>query len=178
MSKSTPLPASAIREVRDACLCLAAQRAARRVARRFDRAFQPVGLTNGQFSALMFVAGAGVQTPSGMAELLAMDRTTVTALLKALKRRGLVASAAPGQDRRVRGIAITPQGRDLLASALPIWRREHAQLEASLAPGGARTGRELLRALSDTPLPYFAGSGALRNEPSTAAGPSSPPPAT
>ncbi len=176
MIESTPLPASAILEVRDSCLCLATQRAARRVARRFDRAFQEIGLSNGQFSALMFIAGAGVQTPGNLAELLGMDRTTVTALLKALRRRGLVESAAPSEDRRVRGVAVTPQGRALLAAALPIWRREHAALAATL--GDARRGREVLTALSDAPLPYFSGSGAFKNEPSTAAGPSSPPPAT
>ena len=105
-----------------------------------------------------------------------MDRTTVTALLKALKRRGLVASAADA------GTAAAPR-RDHAAGPRPARRgaadlaREHAQLEAALRRRRA-TGRDLLRALSETPLPYFAGSGALRNEPSTAAGPSSPPPAT
>ena len=41
------------RMVRDTCLCLHMQRAARALARRFDEALRPVGLTNGQFSLLM-----------------------------------------------------------------------------------------------------------------------------
>jgi len=39
--------------VRDTCLCLHLQRAARAVARRFDEALRPLGLTSGQFSLLM-----------------------------------------------------------------------------------------------------------------------------
>jgi hypothetical protein len=39
--------------VRDSCLCLHVQRAARALARRFDEALRPVQLTNGQFSLLM-----------------------------------------------------------------------------------------------------------------------------
>ena len=39
--------------VRDACLCLHVQRAARARARRFDDALRPIGLTNGQFSIMM-----------------------------------------------------------------------------------------------------------------------------
>ena len=39
--------------VRDSCLCLHAQRAARALARQFDQVLKPVGLTNQQFSLLM-----------------------------------------------------------------------------------------------------------------------------
>jgi DNA-binding MarR family transcriptional regulator len=152
MTDATPLPFDAIFEVRDVCLCLAVQRAARRIARRFDRAFQTVGLTNGQFSALMFVAGAESQTPGRLADLLGMDRTTVTALLKALQRRRLVEPDASGDDRRQHRVAITPQGRALLAAAMPIWREAHARLEAALPPQSALSGRGFLRALSATSI--------------------------
>lgn len=53
MSNDAALPFRLTIEVRDACLCLHVQRAARALARRFDEALRPVGLTNGQFSLLM-----------------------------------------------------------------------------------------------------------------------------
>src|SRR3978361_166261 len=53
MSKSTDIPFETTLLVRDTCLCLHVQRAARVLARRFDEALKPVGLTNGQFSLLM-----------------------------------------------------------------------------------------------------------------------------
>lgn len=151
MTTTSELLPDAIREVRDACLCLAGQRAARRLARRFDRAFQPFGLTNGQFSALMFLAGAGGASPSRLADLLAMDRTTVTALLKALVRRGFVAVEAGEKDRRTRRAAVTSAGREALAEALPIWRAEHAELQARLPDVAG--GRAFLLALALAPLP-------------------------
>src|SRR5579863_7548998 len=131
MPDASRLSPGAIRDVRDACICLAAQRAARRLARRFDRALQIVELTNGQFSSLMFLAGADSLSAARLGDLLAMDRTTVTALLKALQRRGLVDIAAGAEDRRTRRAAITPAGRFALSQALPIRRKEHAALETS-----------------------------------------------
>lgn len=123
--------------VRDACLCLHAQRAARALARRFDAAFRPFGLTNGQFSLLMAInqpqpPGIGV-----LASILASDRTTLTAALKPLQRRGLVDSLADPADRRSRRLRLTPAGLALLADALPVWRAIHAQVEAELERHGA-----------------------------------------
>ena len=123
--------------VRDACLCLAAQRAARTLARRFDAAFRPVGLTNGQFSLLMSLNRPAPPTLGDVAALLAMDRTTLTAALKPLARRGLVAVKPDARDRRARRLALTAKGHATLARALPIWRREHARVERGLRDAGA-----------------------------------------
>ena len=76
--------------VRDTCLCLHLQRAARAVARHFDAALRPHGLTNGQFSLLMSLNRPEPPSIGSVAALLAMDRTTLTANLKPLERRGLV----------------------------------------------------------------------------------------
>lgn len=125
--------------VRDACLCLHAQRAARALARRFDEAFRPLGLTNGQYSLLMSLNRPEPPTMAAVAALLAMDRTTLTAALKPLGRRRLITVSLDPQDRRAKRLALTDAGRALLAQALPIWTREHAALEAELAdPGGLR----------------------------------------
>ena len=53
MSDDALIPYETTLFVRDHCLCLYAQRAARALARRFDDALRPLGLTNGQFSLLM-----------------------------------------------------------------------------------------------------------------------------
>ena len=52
-------------EMRDHCLCLHAQRAARALARRFDAAFRPLGLTSGQFSLLNVAEPAGAGGDGG-----------------------------------------------------------------------------------------------------------------
>ena len=98
--------------VRDCCLCLHVQRAARALARHFDEALRPVGLTNGQFSLLMSLNRPEPPGMGPVASLLAMDRTTLTAALKPLERRGLVKVSPDPEDRRSRRIGLTRKGED------------------------------------------------------------------
>src|ERR1700680_4256879 len=106
--------------LRDTCLCLHVQRAARALARRFDEALRPLGLTNGQFSLMMSLNRPARPSRGSIASLLAMDRTTLTAALKPLERRGLVTVTADPTDRRSRLMALTAKGMTLLARAVPI----------------------------------------------------------
>ncbi|KQS57219.1 MarR family transcriptional regulator [Brevundimonas sp. Leaf363] len=130
--------------VKDACLCLHTQRAARVLARRFDEAMRRVGLTSGQFSLLNGLNRPQAPTLGAVADLLAMDRTTVTANLKPLERRGLLTLSVDGADRRIRRASLTDAGRALLGEATVIWRREHGVLEEELE-GAAPRLREDLR---------------------------------
>jgi DNA-binding MarR family transcriptional regulator len=134
--------------VRDHCLCLHAQRAARALARRFDEAFRPLGLTNGQFSLMMALNRPEPPTMAGIAALLAMDRTTLTAALKPLERRGLMEVRPDPRDRRRRVMTLTPSGRELLAKAVPVWVETHAEVERRLPAGGAEILRAALEAVS------------------------------
>ncbi len=126
------IPFEATLLVKDTCLCLHAQRAARALARLFDEALKPHGLTNGQFSLMMSL---NRPVPAGMADvahLLAMDRTTLTAALKPLERRGLVTVSEDEKDRRRKVLRLTGEGERLLAGALPVWRDTHAMLDRRL----------------------------------------------
>jgi len=143
MSKTVPFATTI--EVRDRCLCLRLQRAARAMARRFDDALRPAGLTNGQFSLLMALNRPEPPPPGPVAALLAMDRTTLTAALKPLERQGLVVVERAPDDRRRRRLVLTNEGRARLAAALPLWRAAHAEVEAAL--GDPAPLRDLLRDL-------------------------------
>lgn len=135
--------------VRDHCLCLATQRAARALSRRFDVAFRPLGITSGQFSLLNALNRAEPPPLGAVANLLVMDRTTLTANLKPLERRGLIAALPDPRDRRLRRLSLTPSGRAVLAEALPLWKSLHAEIDAALpgADAGGATIREGLAAL-------------------------------
>lgn len=148
MSIERPIPFETTLFVRDHCLCLHAQRAARALARRFDDALRPFGLTNGQFSLLMALNRPEPPGMGPVAALLAMDRTTLTAALKPLERRGLVEIAADPRDRRGRRLILTGEGQALLARALPAWRDTHEKVEAGLSGTDADTLRAGLNALS------------------------------
>ncbi len=145
---STLVPFETTIEVRDRCLCLHAQRAARALARRFDEALRPVGLTNGQFSLLMSLNRPQPPAMGPVAKLLAMDRTTLTAALKPLERQGLVTIGVDPEDRRNRLLILTDDGRQALASAVPIWRETHAMIEARLPALDAGDLRAALQALA------------------------------
>lgn len=132
--------------VRDSCLCLHAQRAARRLARRYDEALRPLGLTSGQFSLLMSLNRPEAPSIGSVSTLLAMDRTTLTAALKPLQRRGLVTVEVDPADRRSRRLHLTPAGHAVLGEALPVWERAQAANEALVE--GAERLRADLRALS------------------------------
>ena len=146
MDIARPVPFATTLLIRDSCLCLHAQRAARSLARRFDEALRPLGLTNGQFSLLMALNRPAPARMGPLADLLAMDRSTLTAALKPLERDGLVRIDRDPDDRRGRLLVLTPAGADLLAQAVPIWVRVHAEVEASLTGHeGDRLRRDLRR---------------------------------
>jgi DNA-binding MarR family transcriptional regulator len=133
MCPTADLTFETARLVRDTCLCLHAQRAARALARRFDVALKPAGITSGQFSLLMSLNRAKPPNLGSVAALLAMDRTTLTANLKPLERRRLVETATDPTDARARLPRLTPAGRAVLAEATPIWRNLHAEIETALS---------------------------------------------
>jgi DNA-binding MarR family transcriptional regulator len=148
MSTRHELPLSATHQVRDACLCLHVQRAARALARRFDEVFRPLDLTHGQFSLLMSLNRPEPPSIGSVAALLAMDRTTLTANLKPLERRGLVKVSVDKEDKRSRQLTITAAGRALLARSFPLWRQTHAAIEQLVTDCRPNDLRSALRALA------------------------------
>jgi DNA-binding MarR family transcriptional regulator len=148
MPPTPAVPFAATLHVRDSCLCLHAQRAARALARRFDEALRPAGLTNEQFSLLMALNRPRPAALGEIAALLGADRTTLTAAIKLLARRGLAEIGVDAQDSRVRRISLTREGRARLAAAMPIWTFTHGALESELEGADPERLRRDLRNLS------------------------------
>jgi len=150
VSPEPEVPFSTTLLVRDCCLCLHVQRAARTLARRFDAALKPVGLNNGQFSLLMSLnrpdaPGVPKATVGSVAELLGMDRTTLTAAARVLYTRGLLTVDAEERDKRSKVLRLTVEGRRVLAAAVPIWTRVHGEIERDLGDGEAKRLRKSLQ---------------------------------
>ena len=148
MSKANKVPFETTLFVRDTCLCLHLQRAARALARRFDEALRPLGLTSGQYSMMMALNQPAPPSIGTVASILCVDRTTMTAALKPLERRGLVTVSVDNSDRLSRRLKLTAAGRALLARAVPIWRRTHAEIDRLVPDAGAERLRRDLRALT------------------------------
>jgi DNA-binding MarR family transcriptional regulator len=148
MSNHDAVPYATTLHVRDHCLCLHVQRAARTLARLFDEALRPLDLTNGQFSLMMSLNRPAPPSIGSVASLLAMDRTTLTAALKPLERRGLVKVRPDKDDRRSRVMILTPKGRALLARAVPIWTTTHAKIDGMVGEANLDRLRADLRTLA------------------------------
>lgn len=147
MSNAVEIPFETTLLVRDTCLCLHVQRAARALARRFDEALRPFGLTNGQFSLMMSLNRPAPASMGSVTALLAIDQTTLTAALKPLERRGWVSIVPNPKDRRARLLSLTPSGTAALAAAVPVWKATHAALEERLPDGNGDRLRADLAAL-------------------------------
>ncbi|WP_028205550.1 MarR family winged helix-turn-helix transcriptional regulator [Paraburkholderia nodosa] len=148
MARAKKLPFETTLLVRDCCLCLHMQRAARNLARIFDDVLRPLDLTNGQFSLLMSLNRPHPPGMKDVASLLAMDRTTLTAALKPLERRGLVVIEQDPEDKRSRLLSLTDEGHRLLNEAFPLWQQTHEEIEKEFAEGDVDKLRAHLRALS------------------------------
>jgi DNA-binding MarR family transcriptional regulator len=138
---------STTEHIRDHCLCLHTQRAARAIARRFDRVLSRLGLTNGQFSLMMALNRPEPVSMGPVAALLGMDRTTLTAALKSLEQRRMIATTYSSEDKRSRLLRLTSQGHAILAKAVPIWEEAHAEVDRSLAGYDLDQFRPVLRVL-------------------------------
>ncbi|MGA2565642.1 MAG: MarR family transcriptional regulator, partial [Pseudolabrys sp.] len=116
--------------------------------RRFDEVLRPLELTQGQFSLLISLNRPEPPSIGSVAALLAMDRTTLTANLKPLERRGLVKVSVDREDKRSRRLIISAAGRGLLRKAYPLWKRAHAETERLITGISADGLRGALRALA------------------------------
>lgn len=128
MTRSTPtgLTRSAAK-AGVACACFNIRKTARLVTQLYDETLRPTGLRVTQFSILMATRSLEPVTLTRLAEVMAMDRTTLTRNIRPLERQGLL-TVTPGADRRERQLALTPRGQHTLAQALPLWEQLQARV--------------------------------------------------
>ncbi|MGY2052441.1 MarR family winged helix-turn-helix transcriptional regulator [Methylobacterium sp. JK268] len=157
MTETIALTPAMVAAIGRSCVCFSVQRAARSLGRHSDAAFRSLGLSSWQFALMMMLTRPQPATLSELAEGLAMDRTTITANLKPLERRGLVQVEVDAADRRVRRPQLTEEGRALLLQAIPLWEKTQAGLMERLAAFDVPELRKALAALTDQGQPLFRG---------------------
>ncbi|MEO0769585.1 MAG: MarR family winged helix-turn-helix transcriptional regulator [Cyanobacteria bacterium J06649_4] len=134
--------------VQQSCMCLHLQKAARTAARRFDEAFRPLGITSGQYSLLIALACRHPPSIGVLAKDMAMDRTTITANIKPLRRRGLIELVPDPKDARSRLVLLTTPGRALLKEAIPLWRTAQETTVEALSKEEVEQFRRGLKAVA------------------------------
>lgn len=103
------------------CRCLAARRTARVVTRHFEVGLRRHGLRATQFSILAALALGGARPMGRLADMLGLERTTLTRGAALMERNGWV-RAGQSVDGRERPLRITPAGRRKLEAAYPAWK--------------------------------------------------------
>ena len=94
----------------------------------YDDALRPAGIKTTQFTLLAVVTRNDGATLTELAELLAVDRTTLSRNLGPLERGGLIEVSAEGY-RRARSAKITDKGVAAMEKALPLWRSAQKSLK-------------------------------------------------
>ena len=113
------------------CMCASFRRASRALTQLYDQALRPVGLRATQFTILQALSLAGEVSQGGLAQILAMDSTTLTRTLRIMGREGWIAERR-GADRRERLLRLANAGRHQFHRALPSWEKAQAQLGRQL----------------------------------------------
>jgi DNA-binding MarR family transcriptional regulator len=131
--KTTELPLPSV-----PCACSTLRRTARAVTQLYEEELRPVHLRVTQFTLLMALSHTEGITQGRLGELLALDSTTLTRMLKLLEKEGWIRSA-PGSDRRERHLCLTSAGKGKLEQALTHWEKAQARLRHSLGQRHWRT---------------------------------------
>ncbi|KOG73325.1 MarR family winged helix-turn-helix transcriptional regulator [Streptomyces flaveolus] len=132
------------------CNNLALRKAARYLGATYDKALAPTGLRATQFSILQKLSTQEKITITSLAEMIAMDRTTLATNLKPLAREGLVTVEPSPTDRRARIVTLTQDGLTRMKAALPYWRAVQSRFEESFGQDRAARLRAALEGVLDT----------------------------
>jgi DNA-binding MarR family transcriptional regulator len=112
------------------CVCQKVRMAARAVTRAYDRALRPCGLRSTQFTILVAASVAGGIPLRRLADILGLERTTLTRNLAAIEREGLIEVVST--DGRTRNVLLSPAGSARLKMALLLWDQAQQTLRSKL----------------------------------------------
>ncbi len=127
------------------CACSNLRKAARAVTQLFDTHLAPSGLRSTQLGILATLHHLGPRNLSELADCLVMDRTTLTRNLRPLERRGFI-ELVPGDDRRTRRVALTPEGSKAMGEAYPLWCEAQREIAGRL---GVERWKEITATLDE-----------------------------
>ena len=117
------------------CFCLASRQAARKITRLYDRDMQKTGIRTTQFSVLSQLLLRGEMPIGKLANILGLERTTLTRNLTLLEQRKWISIKA-GEDPRARLVGITAQGRGIVRRGFVHWSNAQADVGKILGADG------------------------------------------
>ncbi|MEQ8377470.1 MULTISPECIES: MarR family winged helix-turn-helix transcriptional regulator [Hyphomicrobiales] len=136
-------------DVRENCAALRARMAARKLTRTYDKALKPAGLKITQFTLLIAVEEGSAKSLTALADLLALERSSLVRNVKLLEDEGLIEAAPSGEGRSL-GLKLTKAGRKKLTQALPLWREAQTHVEDALGQNWPAVKKSLHQLIQKT----------------------------
>ncbi|MEP0707599.1 MAG: MarR family winged helix-turn-helix transcriptional regulator [Parvibaculum sp.] len=136
-------------DVRENCAALRARMAARKLTRSYDKALKPAGLKITQFTLLIAVEEGSVKSLTALADMLALERSSLVRNVKLLEDEGLIEAAPSGEGRSL-GLKLTKAGRKKLTQALPLWREAQTHVETALGQNWPAVKKSLHQLIQKT----------------------------
>ena len=134
------------RRIANECPGLRLRQASRVVAKIYDDALRPSGLQISQLPVLTALAIFGEKgaTMQALAQVVVMDRTTLTRSVKPLEKAGLLLVARAPDDARARVLVLTRAGERALEEAFPLWEKALKRVRSELGPSAVSELQEQL----------------------------------
>lgn len=120
MNATSGTPKAIARQMTNDCIAMRLRQLNRMVTRRYDEALRPLGFTVNQLNILATIVSRGPIAPGQLGQLLAMEKSTVSRTIDRMEKHGWI-EIGPGKDKRSQSLKATPQGRQLLLVAAPVW---------------------------------------------------------
>ena len=115
----------------------------RRAMRLYERHLRPSGLKLTQFGLLAMIgAQKSALSITSLADIMAMDRTTLTRNLRPLVTQGLIV-VVDGPDQRTKAVELTEKGAATVHDTVPLWKNAQAEIREKL-------GRDFVADLNST----------------------------
>jgi DNA-binding MarR family transcriptional regulator len=122
-----------------------------RMAELTAAALAPYVIDGRELGVLLVLADGQPASQQQAAQRLAIDRTTMVAMLDTLEGKGLVSRHPDADDRRRNVVELTDAGRDILQRAVKASDDAERALLAPLSPQAARQLRDSLQAIVTDP---------------------------
>jgi DNA-binding MarR family transcriptional regulator len=137
----------AARAMESECICMRVRRTSRALSRLYDENLRPTGLQASQLTLLGAAAAlgdAGGANMGKMADVLGMDRTTLTRNVRPLEKAGLLRVARDPADARARIVLLTRAGEQAIEEAFPLWEKSQKRVRSLLGASQVENLREHL----------------------------------
>ena len=129
-----PKPTTGIEAIAASCIAGRLRLLNRVVTNIYDDALRSLDLKVSQMNILVAAAKMGTARPSDVCVHLHLDVSTLSRNVERMKARGWL-EVVPDEDGRSQPFRLTPQGRQLLETAIPAWSGAQQQVKQVLGDG-------------------------------------------